>query len=83
MGCIVDDVILVGSVEIWLDHDEISPNLVIFGLDLDGILPDLIEILPDLIRSGLNLDEISSDLMGFQVIFVGELQIPPVFVSFR
>ena len=78
LGCIADDVILVGSVEIWLDHDEISPNLVKFGLDLDGILPDLV-------RSGLDLDldEISLDLMGFQVIFVGELQIPSVFVSFR
>ena len=78
LGCIADDVILAGSVEIWLDHDEISPNLVKFGLDLDGILPDLV-------RSGLDLDldEISLDLMGFQVIFVGELQIPSVFVSFR
>ena len=83
LGCIADDVILVGSVEIWLDHDEISPNLVKFGLDLDGILSDLTEILPDLVRSGLDLDEISSDLMEFQVIFVEELQIPPVFVSFR
>ena len=38
----------------------------------------------------LDLDQISTrshrislDLMGFQVIFVGELQIPTVFVSFR
>ena len=63
LGCIADDVILAGSVEIWLDHDEISPNLVKFGLDLDGILSDLIEILLDLVRSGLDLDEISSDLI--------------------
>ena len=57
LGCIADEVILAGSVEIWLDHDEISPNLVKFGLDLDGILPNLV-------RSGLDLDEISSDLVG-------------------
>ena len=61
LGCIADDVILAGSVEIWLDHDEISPNLVKFGLDLDRILSDLV-------RSGLDLDEISSDLIRFDGI---------------
>ena len=73
---IAGDVILAGFVEIWPNHGEISP-------DLTEISPNLTEISPDLVKSGLDLDEISLGLMGFQVIFAGELQIPPVFVSFR
>lgn len=61
-GFIVSNVILAGSVEIWPDHNEISPNLVEFGLDLDEISPDVIE---------------------FLVIFIGEFQILPIFVSFH
>ena len=61
-GCITGDAILARSIEIWPNHDEISP---------------------DLVRSGLDLDEISPNLMGFQIILAGELQIPPVFVSFH
>ena len=49
---------LAKSVEIWPNHDKISPNLN--------------EISPDLVGSGLDLDKISSDLVqsyGFQVNF--------------
>ena len=51
--------------------------------NLDQILTGSCLILPRSCRISLDLDQISLDLMGFQVIFVGELQIPSVFVSFR
>ena len=73
-------------IEIWIDHDkisldliEISPDLVGFGLDLD-------EISPDLIRSDgfqVNFRRITSNITGFCMFSSKNLRISSKVSGFK
>ena len=64
---------LVGSVEIWPDHDKISPDLVGSGLDLDEISPNLIQ------SDGfqVNFHRIALNIAGFCMFSSKNLRISP------
>ena len=64
---------LAKSVEIWPNHNKISPNLIGFGLDLNKISSNLI-------RSNgfqVNFRQITSNIAGFCMFSSKNLQISP------
>ena len=64
---------LAGSIEIWPDHDKISPDLVGSGLNLN-------EISPDLDQSNefqVNFRRIASNIAGFCMFSSKNLRISP------